>query len=249
MLKDKTITVVIPCKNEGKTITKTVKSVPAYVDEIIVVDNGSSDDTGEKASKAGARVIYEPRKLNGIGYGYAHITGMACAMGDYIIAMDGDGTYPAKSIKYIINQMEKEHYDFVSCNRLPLKNTKAISKTRRLGINILNLEVLVLYGKPIQDILTGMWVMKKELVTKLNLKMGDWNLSPEIKISAMTNKDVRFAEYWIDHFERGKDGSKQVIWKTGFNHLFYILKRRFTQDSKLYAYFKALKGKFSVRYS
>ena len=249
MLKNKTISVVIPCKNEGKTIYRTVKSVPAYVDEVIVVDNGSTDDTSEKAKKAGARVIHEPRKLNGIGYGYAHITGMARAMGDYIVAMDGDGTYPAKSIKNAISYMEKEHLDFVSCNRLPLKNPKAISATRRLGINILNLEVLILYKKPIKDILTGMWCMKKEVVTKLGLKMGDWNLSPEIKIAAMINKDVRFGEFQIDHFERGKDVSKQKIWNTGFNHLFYILKRRFTQDSTLYSALLSLKSRSSIRYS
>jgi glycosyltransferase involved in cell wall biosynthesis len=231
MLKNKRISVVIPCKNEEKGIAAVIKNIPSYVDEIIVVDNGSTDKTAEVAKKAGAIVLNEPRKMNGIGYGYAHITGIKHATGDYVATVDGDDTYPAYQIKEIVEKMESDKIDFMSCNRLPLNNPKAISKTRQLGILILNLEVLLLYGTRVKDILTGMWIMKKPVFYKLNLRMGDWNLSPEIKISAIFNKHVNFGEYHIDHFAREKEPSKQAIWNTGFNHLAYILKRRFTQDS------------------
>ena len=233
MVSGKRVSIVIPCKNEEKIIAKTLKSVPSYVDEIIVVDNGSRDKTAEVARSLGARVITEKRKMNGIGYGYAHITGIKHATGDYIFGMDGDDTYPSYQIKEIVEKMENDKLDFISCNRLPLKNPKAISKTRRLGIYILNVEVALLYGKAVRDILTGMWCVKRDVVSALDLRMGDWNLSPEIKISAIFSKRVKFAEYHIDHFERDKEPSKQAIWKTGFNHLVYIFKRRFTQDSAL----------------
>ena len=252
MIKNKKISVVIPCKNEEKGIAAVIKNIPPYIDEIIVVDNGSTDRTGEVAKKAGARVIKEPRKMNGVGYGYAHITGIKNAKGDYVAALDGDDTYPAYQIKEIVEKMETEGIDFVSCNRLPLKNPKVISKTRQLGIFILNLEVLFLYGTRVKDILTGMWVMKKDVYNKLNLRMGDWNLSPEIKISAIFNKDVKFTEYHIDHFVRENEPSKQAIWKTGINHAFYILKRRFTNDSIIgsWIYCKLLNRKnFFCKYS
>ncbi len=234
MIKTKKISVVIPCKNEEKIIYSVVKSMPKYIDEVIVVNNGSTDNTAKEAERAGARVLTENRKLNGIGYGFAHLTGIKHATGDYIVALDGDNTYPADEIENIINKMLFEKLDFVSCNRLPLKNPKAISKTRRLGIYILNIETMFLYGRYINDILTGMWVMKKSAAKKLNLKMGDWNLSPEIKISAIVNPKIKFSEYHIDHFVREKEPSKQAIWNTGFNHLMYILKRRFTQDTLIY---------------
>jgi glycosyltransferase involved in cell wall biosynthesis len=233
MIRDKKISLIIPCKNEEKIIYRTVKAVPEYVDEIIVVDNGSTDNTVQEAKRAGARVLLEGRKLNGIGYGFAHITGLKHATGDYVFAMDGDDTYPSIQIKEIVEKMEKDGLDFVSCSRLPLINPKAISKTRRLGIYILNIETFILYGKYLNDILTGMWGVRRTAIPLLELRMGDWNLSPEIKISALFNKDINFAEYHINHFEREKEPSKQSIWKTGFNHMFYILKRRFTQDSKL----------------
>jgi len=67
--------------------------------------------------------------------------------------------------------MESEGLDFIYCNRLPLNNRNAISMLRRLGIYILNLEVLFLYGWRANDILSGMWGMKKSTVKKMKLKM------------------------------------------------------------------------------
>ncbi|MFZ5424212.1 MAG: glycosyltransferase family 2 protein [Patescibacteria group bacterium] len=233
MIKDKRISLIIPCKNEEKGIATTISHVPDYVDEIIVVDNGSSDNTAEVAKNAGAKVVTENRKLNGIGYGYAHITGFANATGDYIFAMDGDDTYPAYQIKDMFEYMLNNDFDFVVGHRLPLKTPEAIKPVRRLGIYILNIEILFLYGRYIKDSLSGMWGVKKEAVPLLNLKMGDWNLSPEIKIAAMVNKNVKFGQFPIDHAVRDKEPSKQQIWKTGTSHFLYILKRRFTDDCKI----------------
>lgn len=233
MLNKRSVTVVIPCKNEEKIISKTVKSIPHYVDEVIVVDNGSKDNSAKEAEKAGAVVFSDNRKLNGVGYGYAHLTGISNAKGDFIVGMDADDTYPSSEIKNIVEFMEKYELDVVSCNRLPLKNPKAISPLRRLGIYVLNLEVAILYGYRIKDILTGMWVIRATALPKLNLRMGDWNLSPEVKVAAIMHKDLKFAEYQIDHFVREKEPSKQQIWKTGIGHMSYIFKKRFTEDSKL----------------
>ena len=231
MLRNKTISLIIPCKNEEKILPETIKNIPSYVDEIIVVDNGSTDNSARVASEAGAIVVKEPRKLNGIGYGYAHIKGIESSTGDYIFAMDADDTYPSYQIKEIVEYMEDSAVEVVSCNRLPLKDSEVISKIRRLGIHILNIEIALLYGFQIKDTLTGMWGMRRSALPKLNLRMGDWNLSPEVKVAAITNKDIVFAEYHIDHFAREKEPSKQKIWKTGLSHFMYILKRRFTEDS------------------
>ncbi len=230
MVNGKTITVVIPCRNEEKIIARTIKNVPDYVDEIIVVDNGSSDSTVKVAEEAGAKVLTDKRTMNGIGYGYAIMKGLFFAKSDIIFTMDGDDTYPSYQIRGVVDYMDFNKLDFVSCNRLPLRHPAAISKTRRTGIYVLNLAVFILYGLRIRDVLTGMFAMRREAIPKLDLRMGDWNLSPEVKISAYVNPEVGFDEYHIDHFLREKEPSKQAIWKTGINHLMYIIKRRFTQD-------------------
>lgn len=233
MVKNNKISLVIPCRNEEKGLKALLPKVPPYIDEIIVVDNKSTDNTAEVAKQFNTTVVRENRTWDGIGYGFAHQKGMKIAKGDYIVSMDGDNTYPVESIGNIVNFMDENKIDFVSCNRLPLMDIKALPAMNIIGILILNLETMLLYGYYIHDILSGMWVVKKDILKKLNLTMGDWNISPEIKLAALVNKDIRFVEYHIKHFKRLAGFSKQMYWKTGINHVLYILKRRFTTDNPL----------------
>lgn len=226
MLNNKKISVIIPCKNEEAALYSMLQNVPQCVDEVIVVDNGSTDNTVMVAKTLGARVLHEKREINGVGYGYAHQKGMKYAKGDIIVALDGDNTYPIDKIPEIISYMVKSRADFVSCSRFPLSNMDAISPLRQLGIKILNIEVSLLYRYPMRDILSGMWVMKRECIKKINATSGEWNFSPEIKLAALQHSKIRFSEYHIEHAIRFNGVSKQHIWKTGLNHLFYIMKKR-----------------------
>jgi len=230
MIQGKTITLVVPCHNEAGIIKAFIRRVPSYVDEILVVDNNSTDGTAKIAAKAGARVVRDNRTVNGIGYGFAHQTGIEHARGDYIVAMDGDDTYPTDKIADIVRFMEKRRVDFVSCNRLPLIHTQAISLTRTFGIRILNMLVWALFGYPIQDILSGMWIGKRSTLLSFHAESGDWNFSPEIKLAALSNKSIHFSEYHISHFERTGSVSKQNIWRTGIQHVLFIFSKRIQQS-------------------
>lgn len=230
MIYGKTISIIIPCKNEEAALYSMLKKVPTYIDEVIVVDNGSTDNTATVAKDAGAIVIRERRHVDGIGYGYAHQSGMKRAKGDIIITLDGDETYPMEAIKEVVRYMIKSQADFVSCARFPLADKHAISPIRQLGVQILNTQVSYLYGYQIKDILSGMWAMKREIIPLLNATNGEWNFSPEIKLSALTHPAIHFSEYHIAHKVRVNGFSKQNIWKTGFKHLLYILQRRLTVD-------------------
>ena len=232
MILNKSVTLIIPCKNEQDSIPKLLRRVPKYIDEVIVVDNNSSDNTAQVAQKFGAIVVSEKRKDKfGIGYGYAHQKGMKIASSDYIVTMDGDSTYPLNEIKKLITHMEKKQIDFVSCSRFPLKTAQAITKMRQLGVWILNTEVKVLYQYPMQDILSGMWAMNRKTARRLKLIEGGWDLSPEIKLEALQTRGLTFGEYHIDHAHRDNGASKQQLWTTGFNHLKYIAVRRLTRDN------------------
>ncbi|HUV12498.1 MAG TPA: glycosyltransferase family 2 protein, partial [Acidobacteriota bacterium] len=101
MYKDWEITVVIPCLNEEEGIKKVLAKIPDFVDEVIVVDNGSTDGTGEIARKMGANVIHE----NVRGYGRAYKTGLLHARGDIIITLDGDHSYPVDALSYLIEAL------------------------------------------------------------------------------------------------------------------------------------------------
>lgn len=226
MIRGKTITIVIPCKNEANIIGRCLDRIPRSIDEVIVVDNNSTDATASVAKRHGARVVKEKRTVDGIGYGFAHQTGIQKATGDYVVAMDGDDTYPVSCIPAILRYMDRNHIDIVSCNRLPLTNPRAISKTRQIGIHLLNFLVFILYGHRVKDILSGMWVGKREALQELHMTSGDWNFSPEIKLSALIHPSIVFDEYHINHFSRAKEPSKQQIWKTGIHHSLFIMKKR-----------------------
>ena len=80
-------TLIIPTLNEAESIGPLLAEIPVeWLDQVIVVDNGSTDGTGEIARQAGVRVIQEPRR----GYGYACAAGALAAEGEILVFMDGD---------------------------------------------------------------------------------------------------------------------------------------------------------------
>ncbi len=238
MLNNKTISVILPARNEALVLPNLIPKLKLIADEIILVDNCSSDNTIEVAKSLGVLVISENRTdRHRIGYGFAHQRGIDSASGDYIVSMDADGTYPIEQIIGAINYLERQRLDFVSCARFPLKRDGAISPIRQFGIWLLNLEVLILYWHPIKDILSGMWVIRRPVAQAMDFSQGGWNFSPEVKLAALVNPFVRFGEWHIDHKIRRQGESKQQLFLTGLDHAFYIFYRRLTVDNPLILFF------------
>lgn len=226
MYKKKRITVCLPCRNEAGHLHEVLARIPKFVDEVIVVSNASTDDTVAVAQKLGVKAIEDNRKLGGIGYGFAHMTGIENATGDIIVGADGDATYPIEDLASVIDHLLDQKLDFISCNRYPLLDGTKIPFKLQAGVWMLNTEVRLLYGVHVKDILSGMWVFRKDVKNRLALTMGDWNLSPQIKINAAINPDIAFAEYAIAQHQRLGE-SHQNYFKTGFSHALWIAKNRF----------------------
>ncbi len=232
MYRNKKISLCLPCRNEAKHLHEVIKRVPKIVDEIIVISNNSKDDTVKVAKKLKLIALEDNRTIGGIGYGFAHITGIQRATGDIIIGADGDATYPIEDIQSIVDRLLDEKLDFISCNRYPLQEGTKIPFKLRLGVGTLNWEVRLLYGIKINDILSGMWVFNKSAKKHLNLNMGEWNLSPQIKINAATNPKIKFTEHSIAQHQRMGE-SHQSHFKTGFSHLRWIFLNRFVDSERL----------------
>ena len=96
MYENKTVSVVMPALNEEESIGELIREFKEckYVDEVVVVDNNSQDQTANSALRQGARVVKEPRA----GYGYACKRALLEATGDYIILVESDDTYTPKDI-------------------------------------------------------------------------------------------------------------------------------------------------------
>jgi glycosyltransferase involved in cell wall biosynthesis len=221
MFRGKRISVVIPCHNEEEGVRAVIEQMPAVVDEILVVDNASTDRTAEIARELGARVVAEPRK----GYGRAYKTGFAKARGDVIVTMDGDGTYPPNSIPLLVHVLLEEQIDFMTARRWRSKNDKSKSPLRLLGNAILSGATVLLYRRFLVDSQSGMWVFRRDALPLFQPESDSMALSQEIKILAFTNPRVRCLEMPIYYGERVGE-SKLNLWKDGFGNLFQLFKLR-----------------------
>lgn len=222
MYKGLKISVVIPCYNEEEGVRHVIGSLPASVDEIVVVDNNSTDRTAEVAGSLGARVVSEKRK----GYGAAYKAGLPAATGDVTVTMDGDGSYPADQIEEVVDYLVAKDLDFVSASRFPLQNPEAMTSTNKLGNAILTGAMFVLFGRSIKDSQSGMWVYRTKVLPLMTLTSDGMPFSEEIKIEAIRNRRIRFGEYHVRYYQRIGE-VKLEKWRDGFRNLFFLVKKRF----------------------
>jgi glycosyltransferase involved in cell wall biosynthesis len=222
MYKGLKISVVIPCYNEEEGVRHVINSLPNSVDEVVVVDNNSTDRTAEVAASLGARVVAEKRK----GYGAAYKAGLPAATGDITVTMDGDGSYPADQIEEVVDYLVAKDLDFVSASRFPLQNPEAMTSTNKLGNTVLTVAMFLLFGRNIRDSQSGMWVYRTKVYPLMKLTSDGMPFSEEIKIEAIRNRRIRFGEYHVRYYQRIGE-VKLEKWRDGFRNLFFLIKKRF----------------------
>ncbi len=223
MYKEQKITVIIPCLNEEQGIESVLTRMPEFVDEVIVVDNGSTDRTSEVAKRFGAKVIREDVR----GYGRSYKTGMANAKGDLIVTLDGDHSYPPDAISYLLEAFFHLKVDFLNASRFPVQDSEAMSFKHHMGNLVLSLAMSALYFKWVRDSQSGMWVFRRSIVPSMNLVSDGMAFSEEIKIEALKNPKVKFAEIHIMYSSRLGE-IKLNPWRDGFYNLWFLVKKRFS---------------------
>ena len=104
MRNNNRIAVIIPAFNEERAIQHVIMAIPGWVDDIVVVDNGSTDRTAKTAEARGARVIHEPRR----GYGSACLTGIdALDNPDVVVFLDGDFSDYPEEMALLVDPLEE----------------------------------------------------------------------------------------------------------------------------------------------
>jgi dolichol-phosphate hexosyltransferase len=222
MYHDQRITVIIPCLNEEQGIEQVLRRMPAFVDQVIVVDNGSTDRTADVAGEFGAEVIRE----NVRGYGRAYKRGFASATGDVIVTLDGDHSYPPDAISYLLEAFQHLQVDFLNASRFPVRDREAMSFKHKVGNLILSLATSILYFRWVRDSQSGMWVFRRSILGKMKLESDGMAFSEEIKIEALKS-GARFEEISILYTSRLGE-IKLNPWRDGFYNLWFLLKKRFS---------------------
>jgi glycosyltransferase involved in cell wall biosynthesis len=223
MYKGERITVIIPCLNEEQGIGEVLKRMPDFVDETIVVDNGSTDRSSDVARSLGATVIHEDVR----GYGRAYKTGFASATGDVIITLDGDHSYPPDAISYLLEAFRHLEADFLNTSRFPVRDPKAMSFLNKVGNLILSVAMSILYFRWVRDSQSGMWVFRRAILSGMHLTSDGMAFSEEIKIEALKSNRIRFREISIQYTSRLGE-VKLNLWRDGFYNLWFLLKKRFS---------------------
>lgn len=222
MYKNQSITVIIPCLNEEQGIEKVLRRMPDFVDERIVVDNGSTDRTSEVATSLGAYVIREEVR----GYGRAYRRGFAHATGDIIVTLDGDHSYPPDAISYLLEAFLHLEVDFLNASRFPVRDSRAMSFKHKMGNLILSIAMSMLFFQWVRDSQSGMWIFRRSVLDHMVLESDGMAFSEEIKIEAIRNPQIQFAEISILYSSRLGE-IKLNPWRDGINNLLFLLKKRF----------------------
>ncbi|MCC6294728.1 MAG: glycosyltransferase family 2 protein [Bryobacterales bacterium] len=224
MYKDLSITVIIPCLNEEQGIEKVLRRMPPFVDQVIVVDNGSTDRTSDVARGLGAEVIREDVR----GYGRAYKTGFAKATGDIIVTLDGDHSYPPDAISYLIEAFLHLEVDFLNASRFPVRDKRAMSFKHKFGNFVLSLAMSLLFFRWVSDSQSGMWVFRRSILNGMKLESDGMAFSEEIKIEALRSARVRFEEIPVQYSSRLGE-IKLNPWRDGFHNLWFLLRKRFAR--------------------
>ena len=221
MYKGQSITVIIPCLNEEQGVEKILRAMPDFVDEIIVVDNNSTDRTSEVAASLGAKVIREDVR----GYGRSYKRGFAGATSDLIVTLDGDHSYPVDALSYLLEAFLHLEVDFLNASRFPVRDRRAMSFKHKFGNLVQSLVMSILFFRWVRDSQSGMWVFRRSILKDMKLESDGMAFSEEIKIEAVRNPRIRFGEISIQYSSRVGE-TKLNPWRDGFHNLAFLLKKR-----------------------
>ncbi len=218
------VSVLIPCLNEERTIGTCVrkvlnvfreKNIPG---EVIVIDNGSWDNSAQIARQEGALIELQPVK----GYGAAYLKGIEVARGDIIIMGDGDDTYDFSELHSLIIKI-KEGYDCVIGSRFKGKILPGAMPfaNRYLGNPILTGILNLFYDASISDAHSGFRAITKQAVEKLDLKTIGMEFASEMIIAAFREK-LKISEIPIVYYPRQGE-SKLKPFSDAWRHLRFML--------------------------
>lgn len=200
------LSVIIPAYNEESNIEYIISDIRKALNkigqssEIIVVDDGSEDFTGEIAREFGAKVV---RLNRNSGYGKALMAGFREAKGDIFVIIDANGKYTPEEIQQLIEPL-RAGADIVSGTRFS-KESKvrpySIGKFAYLGNLLLDFSIRVLEGKRVSDTMSGFKAFKRKIIEGLDLESPSFEIAIEITMKSLS-KGFQYREVPITYRTR-----------------------------------------------
>ena len=233
----KTVSIIIPAHNEEKTIGKLLDKIIKielnqinFEKEIIVVDDGSNDNTANICEKY--QKIKLVKQIN-MGKGRAIQNGIKFSKGNYILIQDADLEYDPVFYKELLEPFNQSKKNIAVFGSRYLKKNRSLRKKPFQGQNLfafffnyfLSFFFLILYGKFISDLLTGYKVYEKIFFEKNTIYSNGFETDHEITVKLLKN-GIKIIEIPIKYYPRTKKEGKKISFKDAIKALLIILKYR-----------------------
>ena len=222
------VSLIVPAFNEAATIGEVLERIEALqLDaQVIVVDDGSTDDTAEIAERHGAQVIRQANR----GKGAAIRAAIPSVDGDVVVIQDADGEYDPAEVPSLIEPIERGAADVVFGSRLSGgRPQRAYLFWHKIGNRFLSLLTGALYNTTLSDMETGYKVFRVEVLRSLELRQDGFGIEPEITAKVCKRK-LRVYELPISYYGRGYDEGKKITWRDGFTAVWVLLSVRFSNS-------------------
>ncbi len=220
------LSVIVPVYNEENTIAQVLKKLikTKEVKEVVVVNDGSTDNTWQEIKKIRSKKIKSFSKKNE-GKGSAVRLGLKKVMGDYVLIQDADLEYDPADIKILVDAAKKDRVDVVYGSRFIGPHSNLLF-WHRVGNTMLNFTVNLLYNTTLSDMETCYKLVPTELMRSLDLRANKFDLEPEITCKIL-KKNINIFEVPISYIGRNFEEGKKITWRDGFSAFWTIGKLRF----------------------
>jgi glycosyltransferase involved in cell wall biosynthesis len=226
---DPLLSVVMPVFNERTTVEEIIRrvlAVPMRI-ELIVVDDGSTDGSGEILDALKHELPFTLLRQTNAGKGAALRRGFTAVTGDVVIIQDADLEYSPEEYPSLIELILDGHADVVYGSRF-LGRHRVFLFTHYLGNRIVTLATNVLYNTMLSDMETCYKAMRVDVLRSFSLDSDGFGIEPEIT-AKIFKRGYRVYEVPIMYAGRGYDEGKKITWTAGFVALWVLLKYRFIE--------------------
>ena len=198
------VSVIIPVINEAATIGRVIADIPDWVDEVLVVDNGSTDRTVAIAESQGARVIHEPER----GYGAACLSGIAALDEgcDLVVFLDGDYSDYPDDMPLLVDPIATGEAEMVIGSRVANALPGALTPQARFG-NWLSCRLMRWFWHVNYSDLGPFRAIRRDSLQSLNMRDRNYGWTVEMQIKA-AQRQVRELEVNVRYRKRGGGKSK-----------------------------------------
>lgn len=217
------VSVVIPARNESRNIGWVLQRMPDLVDEVVLVDGHSQDDTVAVARSVRPDLVVVSD--NGRGKGEAMRTGAAAARGEFIVMMDADGSMDPAEIQRFIEPLA-DGADFVKGSRfLPRGGTADMTPLRKLGHRVLLTMANVLFGARWTDLCYGYCAFSRSGYNALALDADGFEIETQMAVRS-AKLALRTVEVPSFEFPRRWGNSQLNTFRDGIRVVWTILGER-----------------------